>query len=174
MENKQKNERDFKMEEEQKDLSNNSAQEDALEELEKLKMIEKAQLEKITKLRGQISNQEMLIEKIKRENIIIKEKSRKMIANSRESEYEMALRLSQLDVARAGGQKGLNEAEIDNLPIFSVDIDTPCCVCKKIIPQDHIVKSLPFCGHMAHQPCIDNWLISNKVCPECSTPVQEE
>lgn len=50
---------------------------------------------------------------MKRENIIIKEKSRKMVAHSRESEYEMALRLSQLDVARAGGQKGLSEAEID-------------------------------------------------------------
>jgi hypothetical protein len=45
MENKQKNERDFKKEEEQKAVSNHSTPEEALEELEKLKIIEKAQLD---------------------------------------------------------------------------------------------------------------------------------
>lgn len=45
MENKQKNERDFKREEEQKSVSNHNTPEEALEELEKLKIIEKAQLE---------------------------------------------------------------------------------------------------------------------------------
>ena len=60
------------------------------------------------------------------------------------------------------------------MPMFDIDVDTPCCVCKKMIPKDFIVKSLPFCGHMAHQPCMDSWLLTNRVCPECSIPALGE
>ena len=58
--------------------------------------------------------------------------------------------------------------------MFTLDYPTECTVCKEIIPPDHIVKSLPFCGHISHQPCIDTWLQTNKTCPECLTPASDQ
>lgn len=180
MENRAKFEREVKKEEEQKAVKVINPSE---EELEGLKKIEKAQLDvkliqKIVRLRGQIANQEIMIEKMRKENEKIKEKARSIAVNYRDTEYEMALRLSQMDASN-GGQRGLSEMEIDvrsiqNMPMFDIDVDTPCCVCKKMIPKDFIVKSLPFCGHMAHQPCMDSWLSANRACPECSIPALGE
>ena len=55
--------------------------------------------------------------------------------------------------------------------MFALDSPGQCCVCKDTIPYDYIVKSLPFCGHLGHQPCIDQWLMTKNICPECSAPV---
>lgn len=64
------------------------------------------------RLRGQIANQEIMIEKMRKENEKIKEKARSIAVNYRDTEYEMALRLSQMDASN-GGQRGLSEMEID-------------------------------------------------------------
>ena len=130
-------------------------------------------------MRGQIANQELMIEKMRRENEKLKEKTRSHLAARPDSDLEMALRLSEMEhpaFPGFSGSSGLSEAEIDvffiqSLPMFPIDLISECCVCKNSIPVDHLVKSLPFCGHLGHQPCIDQWLMHKKTCPECSAPV---
>jgi flagellar biosynthesis GTPase FlhF len=156
-------------------------QESKKSELQSLRETEKQQLEvtktqKITKLRGQIATQEQMIDKMRRENERIKEKVKSVVISTREAELEMALRLSQLDSSQS---RGLSEHEIDvssiqSLPLFTLDYPQDCIICKRLIPEEHIVKSLPLCGHIFHQPCLDTFLLTHTTCPECLTPALED
>jgi hypothetical protein len=108
-------ERELKQEEEDKTLT--TAAEDGPEELERLRQLEKMQTEvgtmqKIAKLRGQLASQELTIEKMRRENEKIKEKTRTIHAAARDHELDMAMRLSQMETSGLG-RRGLSEAEID-------------------------------------------------------------
>lgn len=113
-----KNERELKQEEEKRDKSVQE-RDGTVTELERLKNIEKTQLsvsqiQKISKLRGQIANQEMMIEKMRRENEKLKDRTRIYSSSHMDPELEMAMRMSELENSHAyRAPTGLNEAEID-------------------------------------------------------------
>ncbi|XP_057415347.1 probable E3 ubiquitin-protein ligase RHA4A [Lotus japonicus] len=61
---------------------------------------------------------------------------------------------------------------LDKLPrvLFDEDLrtrDSVCCVCLGEFELKEELLQIPYCKHMFHIECIDNWLQSNSTCPLC-------
>lgn len=65
---------------------------------------------------------------------------------------------------------GLLRAQIDQLPSYpfnpEVHEQVYCSVCVSEMESQEIVRVLP-CKHKFHATCINNWLLSNRTCPNC-------
>lgn len=68
--------------------------------------------------------------------------------------------------------RGLNKAEIDQLPSFKYSCEaiegdkTSCVICLCDFESRQTLRGLP-CSHQFHAKCIDKWLKSNPTCPIC-------
>ncbi|CAH1391904.1 unnamed protein product [Nezara viridula] len=68
--------------------------------------------------------------------------------------------------------RGLNKAEIDQLPSFKFNAgdqegdQTSCVICLCDFETRQILRGLP-CSHQFHAKCVDKWLKSNPTCPIC-------
>ncbi|KAA0052939.1 hypothetical protein IC582_015124 [Cucumis melo] len=72
--------------------------------------------------------------------------------------------------------KGLPGDSVEKIPKIvvsknnSVDAygERVCCsVCLQDFQLGETVRSLPYCHHMFHLPCIDKWLLTHGSCPLC-------
>lgn len=94
--------------------------------------------------------------------------------------------VQQLSSGLAASHQGASQQDIDALPtrVFDKppaavadekekekhkDILT-CMVCLCEYEQGDVLRTLP-CFHSYHRDCIDKWLIENKKCPICKTPI---
>lgn len=75
-----------------------------------------------------------------------------------------------------GGAKGLPRDSVDKIPKITITSDhnvdasgerVSCSVCLQDFQLGETGRSLPYCHHMFHQPCIDRWLIKHGSCPLC-------
>ncbi|CAN8257755.1 unnamed protein product [Cochlearia groenlandica] len=72
-----------------------------------------------------------------------------------------------------GGSKGLTCDIVDKIPKITItkcnsnNRDASCSVCLQDFQLGETVRSLPYCHHMFHLPCIDNWLLRHGSCPMC-------
>lgn len=80
------------------------------------------------------------------------------------------------DIFAIGGAKGLSRDLVEKLPIVKItnrnDFDASgdrvsCSVCLQDFQLGESVRSLPYCHHMFHLPCIDKWLTKQGSCPLC-------
>lgn len=75
--------------------------------------------------------------------------------------------------------EGLDEAALREIPklIYSEakpdmklgsDVGLGCCsICLGDYKEDHMVRKLPYCGHLFHVECVDPWLRIQSSCPIC-------
>ncbi|KAF9600205.1 hypothetical protein IFM89_005029 [Coptis chinensis] len=72
--------------------------------------------------------------------------------------------------------KGLPSDLVENIPIIEIttqnNVDScgekiPCSVCLQNFQIGDTVRNLPYCHHMFHRHCIDQWLIKQGSCPLC-------
>ncbi len=72
--------------------------------------------------------------------------------------------------------KGLTKNQIKKIPIvyFSKykfkNFDTKCAVCQYDFNEGEKVTKLN-CNHLFHAPCVDEWLLKNKICPICKKEI---
>ncbi|PIA25571.1 hypothetical protein AQUCO_11100025v1 [Aquilegia coerulea] len=80
------------------------------------------------------------------------------------------------DIFAIGGAKGLSKDSVERIPKIKITnnnrIDASgdkisCSVCLQDFQLQETVRSLPYCHHMFHLPCIDKWLIKQGSCPLC-------
>jgi len=76
-----------------------------------------------------------------------------------------------------GGGSGLNQAEIDAIPVFEYRRKAAapaeqCAVCINVVRDGEAVRRLPACAHTFHAPCIDGWLRAHATCPMCRADVK--
>lgn len=77
------------------------------------------------------------------------------------------------------GNKGLDEAAINSLPIFlhqnttttTTEDHHQCCICLCSFEENEMVKVIPICMHFYHSQCVDEWLQSRAICPLCRAPL---
>jgi hypothetical protein len=52
--------------------------------------------------------------------------------------------------------------------------DEKCAICLENFKVNQYIRKLPFCSHIYHKKCIDNWLKKddNKSCPLCKKSYQ--
>jgi hypothetical protein len=86
--------------------------------------------------------------------------------------------------ARPPPPRGLDAAVIAALPetvwssgahqgVAVKEEDAICSVCLAEYEPGERVRTLPYCGHMFHTPCIDEWLASHQTCPLCRVNLAE-
>lgn len=80
------------------------------------------------------------------------------------------------DIFSIGGAKGLSRDLVEKIPIIKIanwnKVDASgdrvsCSVCLQDFQVGESVRSLPYCHHMFHLPCIDKWLTKQGSCPLC-------
>ncbi|KAL5713967.1 hypothetical protein ACHQM5_015993 [Ranunculus cassubicifolius] len=92
--------------------------------------------------------------------------------------------LSQLEnedsIFETVGCKGLALERVGNIPTIKITtkniIDSlghsiSCSICLQDFEVGQIVRNLPYCHHMFHPTCIDQWLIKHGSCPLCRKSV---
>ena len=73
--------------------------------------------------------------------------------------------------------KGLTKNQIKKIPVvyFSKykfkNCDTKCAVCQYDFKEGEKVTKLT-CNHLFHAPCVDEWLLKNKICPICKKEIK--
>ncbi|XP_043708240.1 NEP1-interacting protein 1-like [Telopea speciosissima] len=79
-------------------------------------------------------------------------------------------------IFETGGTKGLSGDSVEKIPKIKItnmnNVDASgervsCSVCLQDFQLGEMVRSLPYCHHMFHLPCIDEWLIRHGSCPLC-------
>nr|AFK36209.1 unknown [Lotus japonicus] len=76
------------------------------------------------------------------------------------------------DIGDAKGLSGASVAKIPQVTITGNNGDASgqrdsCSVCLQDFQLGETVRSLPYCHHMFHLPCIDEWLSKHVSCPLC-------
>ncbi|KAI3991201.1 hypothetical protein MKX01_022422 [Papaver californicum] len=80
------------------------------------------------------------------------------------------------DIFETGGLKGLSGDRVERIPKIKItnknNMDASgericCSVCLHDFQLGETVRSLPYCHHMFHLPCIDKWLEKQGSCPLC-------
>lgn len=75
---------------------------------------------------------------------------------------------------------GLTEDEIRKLEHFRFSKDNftesfvrnnQCAICTEGFKDEESVVKLPVCGHVYHNPCVENWLVTKANCPLCRADV---
>lgn len=46
-----------------------------------------------------------------------------------------------------------------------------CSVCMEDLAKEQVAVRLPLCGHVYHQPCVEQWLTVKNCCPVCRLAV---
>jgi len=72
-------------------------------------------------------------------------------------------------------RNGLPQPVIDSFPILkfsdaemSPEGQNTCTVCLVEYEGKDMIQKVP-CGHMFHQPCVQQWLMTHTTCPVCRT-----
>ncbi|KAL6993392.1 hypothetical protein U1Q18_011508 [Sarracenia purpurea var. burkii] len=90
-----------------------------------------------------------------------------------------AIELSFEEVANifdTGGAKGMPGDSVEKIPKIKITSKNnadasgekaSCSVCLQDFQIGEMVRSLPYCHHMFHLPCIDKWLVRHGSCPLC-------
>ncbi|XP_026992720.2 E3 ubiquitin-protein ligase Arkadia-like isoform X2 [Tachysurus fulvidraco] len=53
------------------------------------------------------------------------------------------------------------------------DTEEKCTICLSILEEREDVRRLP-CMHLFHQLCVDQWLLTNKMCPICRVDIEAQ
>ncbi|XP_024368279.1 uncharacterized protein [Physcomitrium patens] len=86
-----------------------------------------------------------------------------------ENDYEMLLALD----TDNSSHRGASMETINQLPVTTIaptDVFEDCSICLEVPVSGDIVRRLP-CMHVFHQPCIDQWLQCQAVCPVCKAHI---
>jgi hypothetical protein len=73
--------------------------------------------------------------------------------------------------------KGLTKNQIKKIPVVNFskfkfkNFDSKCAVCQYDFNEGEKVTKLT-CNHLFHAPCVDEWLLKNKVCPICKKEIK--
>ncbi len=83
----------------------------------------------------------------------------------------------------ASTKRGLTHAQLQEMPTFSYNdagnmstqsattniqsAHRECGICLEDYIPEQMLKRLPKCGHVFHQPCLDAWLALRNHCPYC-------
>jgi len=70
--------------------------------------------------------------------------------------------------------KGLDPKKVESLPVHAYEgggakQGMDCAICLGDFQEREWVKEIPYCGHVFHAQCIDQWLSSHVTCPLCRT-----
>ncbi|KAK8945545.1 NEP1-interacting protein 1 [Platanthera guangdongensis] len=85
-----------------------------------------------------------------------------------------------LDIFETGGTLGVSKDSLDSLPKLKITSENfvdcsgetiVCSVCLQDIQVGETARSLPYCRHVFHLTCIDNWLLRHGSCPLCRRDV---
>lgn len=85
-----------------------------------------------------------------------------------------------LDIFETGGTLGVSKDSLDSLPKLKITSENivdcsgetiTCSICLQDIQVGETARSLPYCRHVFHLPCIDNWLLRHGSCPLCRRDV---
>ncbi|XP_020574189.1 NEP1-interacting protein 1-like isoform X2 [Phalaenopsis equestris] len=80
------------------------------------------------------------------------------------------------DIFETGGTRGMSKDSVESLPKLKMSSDNImdcsgericCSVCLQDIQVGETARSLPYCQHVFHLPCIDSWLFRHGSCPLC-------
>ncbi|KAI0500925.1 hypothetical protein KFK09_019143 [Dendrobium nobile] len=80
------------------------------------------------------------------------------------------------DIFETGGTRGMSKDSVESLPKLKISSDNImdcsgekicCSVCLQDVQVGETARSLPYCQHVFHLPCIDSWLFRHGSCPLC-------
>lgn len=80
------------------------------------------------------------------------------------------------DIFETGGTRGMSKDSVESLPKLKISSDNIrdcsgericCSVCLQDVQVGDTARSLPYCQHVFHLPCIDSWLFRHGSCPLC-------
>ncbi|KAM5559661.1 RING-H2 finger protein ATL5 [Rosa sericea] len=76
-------------------------------------------------------------------------------------------------------QTGVDEKVLSSIPILSYSTkdgltgldQSECVICLGELEDGDMVRLLPNCKHVFHNPCIDKWFLAHTNCPVCRAPI---
>lgn len=76
-------------------------------------------------------------------------------------------------------QIGVDEKVLSSIPILSystkdklIGLDqSECVICLGELEDGDMVRLLPNCKHVFHNPCIEKWFLAHTNCPVCRAPI---
>ncbi|XP_050380428.1 RING-H2 finger protein ATL5-like [Argentina anserina] len=74
---------------------------------------------------------------------------------------------------------GVDEKVLSSIPILSYSTkdgqiglhQSECVICLGELEDGDMVRLLPNCKHVFHNPCIDKWFLQHTNCPVCRAPI---
>jgi hypothetical protein len=97
------------------------------------------------------------------------------------SDCSSSVQHNRIELIDPDGPRPLSQSVVGRLPKFQFDIDSECVdypirslvdnpscsICISDYIRGETLRKLPYCQHVFHQTCVDEWLAINGTCPVC-------